>query len=108
MTKQEMQEDALNRAQCGKSMTNFMPIISGFEAKGIAGDDIKPRVNVFTFAAWRAKGRIVKKGEHGVKINTFVPMSKENKKADGTIEKKTFSRPRSTTVFHVSQTEELE
>jgi len=105
MTKQEMQQEALTRARLNTSTANYLPIFAGFEDKGVDPADIRPRENIFTFNAWRAQGRIVKKGEHGVKINTFVPMSRENKKADGTIEKKTFSRPRTTTVFHVSQTE---
>ncbi|MBM3835942.1 MAG: hypothetical protein FJ403_22295 [Verrucomicrobia bacterium] len=41
-------------------------------AKGIPEDQIKSRENVFTFKAWNAQGRKVKKGEHGVKIHTVI------------------------------------
>ena len=63
-----------------------------------------PRENVFTFDAWKALGRYVRKGEHGVKVVTFIECSKENKE---TREKESFRRPWTTTVFHVSQTEAI-
>lgn len=71
-------------------------------AKGIPESDIKPRENVFTFNAWKALGRHVRKGEHGVAVVTFIECTKEDKE---TGEKKAFRRPWATTVFHVSQTE---
>ena len=49
-------------------------------------------------------GGHVRKGEHGVKIVTFIECSKENKE---TGEKETFRRPWTTTVFHVSQTDAI-
>jgi hypothetical protein len=102
MTKTEMQQEALDRAQSGMALTNYPAIYAGFIAKGIAEADIVPRVNVFTFHAWKAKGRSVKKGEHGVKVITFVTCNGAEKD-DGTRE--TFRRPSTTTVFHISQTE---
>jgi hypothetical protein len=51
---------------------NYSAIFQGFMAKGIAETDIKPRENVFTFHAWKALGRSVKRGEHGVKVVTFI------------------------------------
>jgi hypothetical protein len=93
----------LHRAEDGESEFNYDAIYEGFTAMGIEEDDIIPRENIFTFKAWIAKGRIVKKGQHGVAVTTYIPMYKED--ADGT--EKTFRRPRTTTVFHISQTEEL-
>jgi hypothetical protein len=93
----EMQHQALTRAVTGQSLMNYTAIIEGFMAKGIPETEIKPRENVFGFNAWKALGRFVRKGEHGVRICTFVP--KEQK--DGTT--KTF--PHYTTVFHVKQTD---
>src|SRR5258708_37737286 len=72
MTKIEMQAEALDRATAGQTFTNYPAIYSGFQAKGIPEADIKPRENVFTFNAWKALGRSVKKGEHGVKVVTFI------------------------------------
>jgi len=69
-------------------------------------DDVKPRENVFTFNAWKALGRSVKKGEHGVKVVVFVEMSGEVRDpSTGETERKGFRAPRTTTVFHISQTE---
>jgi hypothetical protein len=104
-----MAEQALARAQGGQSWLNFQQIVEGFMAHGIAAEEIEPRVNVFTFWAWKAKGRKVRKGEHGVKILTFVPMQhseeREANNGETVTTVHTRSRPRTTTVFHVSQTE---
>jgi antirestriction protein ArdC len=47
-------------------------IFQGFAAKGIPEAEIKPRENVFTYQAWRALGRQVRRGEHSVKVVTFI------------------------------------
>src|ERR1700676_2086110 len=82
--------DALQRAISGQSLSNFPAIFRGFAAKGIPESEIKPRENVFTFDAWKALGRVVRRGEHGVKVTTFIECSKENKE---TGEKESFRRP---------------
>jgi hypothetical protein len=97
----ELRAEALTRAIAGQSFANYPAIIEGFIAKGIPATDILPRENVFTFNAWKAKGRQVRKGEHGVRVATMVEMTK----GEGD-ETESFRRPWVTTVFHVSQTEE--
>jgi hypothetical protein len=72
MTTQELQQEAFDRATTGQALTNYPAIFAGFTAKGIPEGEIKPRENVFTFHAWKALGRSVKRGEHGVKVVTFV------------------------------------
>jgi hypothetical protein len=99
------QVEALSRAVNGLSLGNYPAIFGGFMAKGIPEAEIKPRENVFTYQAWRALGRQVRRGEHGVKVVTFVEMAKEDKE---TGEKKPFRRPWTTTVFHISQTDAVE
>lgn len=96
MTVQEIREAALTRAVQGKSTMNYVPIFLGFMEKGIPQHEIVPRENVFTFHAWKAKGRCVKKGEHGVKVVTWIDLPEEERKVCKT-----------TTVFHVSQTEPM-
>jgi hypothetical protein len=66
MTKTAIEAGALDRARNGETMTNYPAIFAGFIEKGIPEYDIKPRENVFTFHAWKALGRSVKRGEHGV------------------------------------------
>ena len=39
--------------------------------------DILPRENVFTYHAWRALGRQVRRGEHGVKVTTWIPTERK-------------------------------
>jgi hypothetical protein len=98
--------ESLKRAVSGQSFTNFPAIFQGFAAKGIAESEIKPRENVFTFAAWKALGRVVRRGEHGVKVTTFIESkSKETDRDTG--EPKLIRRPWTTTVFHISQTKPL-
>lgn len=106
MTAQAIAHESLSRAVSGNSTANYHPIIEGFMSRGIAVDDIKPRENVFTYNAWRALGRQVRRGEHGVKATTFVPV-KGKKATTETPGKDGFKMPRTVTVFHVSQTDEI-
>jgi hypothetical protein len=105
MKSKEIQQQALDNAVGRKSTMNYDAIFEGFAEKGIDMDDILPRENVFTFDAWKALGRVVKKGEHGVKVVTFIPCTKTDK-ATGEITQ--YRRPKTTTVFHVSQTKPLD
>ena len=105
-SKEEVRQEALTRAVSGQSFSNFPAIFQGFAAKGIPESEIKPRENVFTFDAWKALGPVVRRGEHGVKVVTFI--ERQSKETDpDTGERKIFRRPWTTTVFHVSQTEPL-
>jgi hypothetical protein len=112
--KQQMQQEALDRAVCGQSLSNWPAIIHGFLAKGVPEADIRPRENVFTYHAWRALGRQVRRGEHGVKVTTYItPRPKADdaqadaeKPADGKRQAR-YSRPWTATVFHVSQTDPI-
>ena len=99
--KAEQAREALARATGNQSTMNYAAIFEGFAAMGIAEADITPRENVFTFNAWRAKGRFVRKGEHGVKCVTWV--TKTSTSETGEPEARRFCT--NTTVFHVSQTE---
>ena len=115
ITREQLQAEALNRAMHGQSTSNLCEIIKGFKAMGIAEPDIRPRENVFTFWAWKALGRQVRKGEHGVRVTTWVERRKRlqanhrdqrSDEADAAADANTrsrFSRP--VTVFHISQTE---
>lgn len=102
----EKRREALDRAENGSSERNYDAIFAGFAAKGI--NDIEPRENVFTYNAWLAKGRQVRKGEKGVKIESFIPVTAKDKDAPNDPEKeKRFMRQRITTVFHISQTDPI-
>ena len=98
--------ESLRRAVHGQSFSNFPAIFRGFAAKGIPESEIKPRENIFTFDAWKALGRVVRRGEHGVKIVTFIDTASKETDSD-TGERKVIRRPWTTTVFHVTQTEAL-
>jgi hypothetical protein len=100
----ELQQKALENAVTGESVANYQAIFDGFTEKGIAPADILPRVNVFTFNAWKALGRVVKKDEHGVRVVTVIPYMKKDPE---TGERKPATKPKATTVFHISQTQPL-
>lgn len=102
MEQSDIQQQALSNARNGQSASNYAAIFHGFIEKGISESDISPRENVFTFHAWKALGRQVKKGEHGVQVCTYVPMTKKDEA--GNVQS-IGRKPRMTTVFHVSQTE---
>ena len=102
----EPQSEALSRATNGASLLNYPAIIDGFVAKGLAESEIEPRVNVFTYNAWKAKGRQVLKGEHGVKVVTWIDCKSKDIDPD-TGEPKKYKQAKSATVFHVSQTGEI-
>src|SRR5262249_35628348 len=111
-SREEMQQEALSRAIGGQSLTNWPAILYGFIAKGIPEHEIKPRENVLTYRAWQALGRQVRRGEHGVKVVTFIPTeggsaeSTDATEGDAKPEKRRrgSSRPWTATVFHISQT----
>ena len=106
--REQMQQEALTRAVAGQTLSNWPAILAGFIAKGIPEQDIRPRENVFTYHAWRALGRQVRRGEHGVRVTTYIPL-REKESPEGTEEQtsrpRRTSRPWSATVFHVSQTD---
>lgn len=102
---QERNADSLHRAESGDSVKNDLAVIEGFAARGI---EATPRVDVFTYGAWRAKGRQVMKrpqgvdrGAWGVKICAFVRMTDRQTGEE-------FTRPKTVSVFHVSQTKPME
>jgi hypothetical protein len=98
----EIRTEALRRATDGQSLANYPAIILGFTAKGIPEADILPRINVLTFEAWKAVGRHVRKGEHGVRIVTVITTEKKDDQGNVTEAQR---RPWHTTVFHISQTD---
>ena len=95
----QQQSEALSRATNSLSILNYPAIYEGFAEKGIS--DVIPRENVFTYNAWRAKGRQVRKGEHGVKVVTWIT-SKDKETG------KESKYPKKTTVFHISQTDSIQ
>ena len=107
MTTDEMRLEALQRATEGDSVANYPAIYTGFAAMGIPESEIRPRENILTFHAWKAKGRSVKKGEHGVRVTTYVMVGEERDGA-GTVTKQGCRTAKTAVVFHISQTEPTE
>ena len=52
-SREQMQQEALDRAIGGQTMSNWPAFFAGFMAKGIPENEIRPRENVLTYHAWR-------------------------------------------------------
>lgn len=100
--------DALDRATASNSLANYPAIIAGFKDRGIPESEILPRINVLTFAAWKAKGRFVRKGERGVRIVAYRSYIRMVEQSDGTSKPQTFKTPCRSVVFHESQTDSID
>jgi N-terminal domain of anti-restriction factor ArdC len=100
-----IEQQALENAINGQSFANYDTIFEELGKRGIPADQILPRENIFTFNAWKAQGRVVKKGEHGVTILTFIPCTKKDKDTGKEI---VVTKAKKTNVFHISQTKPLE
>ena len=61
--------------------------------------------DIFTFRRWRAQGYVVRKGEHGTTITTWIPTSTRNK-TEGE-EQPTRRRPKRAVVFCRHQVEPI-
>ena len=96
--------EALDRARQGFSPANDAIVVGAFADRGIA--DVQPRENVLTYKAWRAAGRQVRRGQKGVRITTYAPVTEPDPQtgADRVVGR----RPVSAVVFHVSQTDSRE
>lgn len=116
LSRSQITAEALRNAVTRESTMNYEAIFEGFEAMGISMDDVQPRENVFTYNAWLALGRQVRKGERGVKVVTYIERkAKAGEGADAKPEGKaegegseSYRFPRTTTVFHISQTDSVQ
>lgn len=59
----------------GKSLMNMAILIDTAQTRGC---QCKPYVDWFTYKRWRAQGYQVQRGEHGVKLSTFVKGARED------------------------------
>ncbi|MEO5774701.1 MAG: ArdC family protein [Sphingomicrobium sp.] len=108
LSRSEVATKALRNAMTSESSMNYAAIYEGFEAMGIPAAVILPRQTVFSYNAWHALGRQVRKGEHGVKVVTWIEAKGkkaaacDDQASDGA---KPHKFPRTVTVFHLSQTD---
>jgi hypothetical protein len=104
MTSGDRYAEALRRASNPQSATNIAKVYNAAKAAGI--DSATPGIDVLTFAAWKAKGRCVMKGQKALCfVTTFFDRTVTDK-ASGT--QKTVKMAHEAAVFHVSQTQSLE
>lgn len=105
LTKLQRGEESLSRARGSIfGAKGDVQIEEGFLRRGIVAT---PRVDVFTYAAWFALGRQVRKGEHGEKGLTWIPVPPRARDLATNPNAKGGVRPKTYTVFHVSQTDPI-
>lgn len=95
----ESPEQALARIQSMGFSKNDGRVIMAFVDADVPPTDIEPRVNVLTFKAWKAKGRQVAKGAMSVRVTVWI-----KKDSKGTEDGKRKMFPKTTSLFHASQT----
>ena len=76
----------------GKSMASEVALAMAAQERGC---NCQAYRDWFTYRRWQAQGMQVQKGQHGVKLTTWISYETEDK--DGNV--KTHSRPKATTVF---------
>ncbi len=99
----ETPAQALERITSGFSK-NDIAVVFHFAGVGVDPDDIEPRENVLTFKAWKAKGRKVAKSAISQRITVWVPKSRKAGESDDSKDKSQSCFPKTTCVFHESQT----
>ena len=85
----------------GYSVANAAAVVHGLAARGC---HCEPYADVFTFARWRAQGRTVRKGQHGIRLPVIVHGESTDK---DTGETRTYSLRRASFVFCRCQTDTL-
>ena len=89
MTERMTATEAMTFEQ-GHSMTSGMILDAAAQSHGCV---CKPYQDWFTYKRWRAQGFQVQKGQHGVKLTTYIPIRDDNDKPTGK------TRPWRSTVF---------
>jgi hypothetical protein len=97
-------EAALARASNPQSMINMATVIEAAARRGLA--DARPGENVLTFNAWKARGRVVIKGEKA--LCSLPVIGSRDVRDPATGETETRKMAFKAAVFHVSQTKPLE
>jgi hypothetical protein len=95
--------DALNRAENPRNLINIQTVFEAASAKGIA--DAMPGENVLTFNAWKAKGRVVKKGEKALAMLPVFYSRDVRDPSSGDVQ--TQKHAGRAAVFHISQTKAM-
>jgi antirestriction protein ArdC len=100
--------EALGRAQSGSSEKN--EAIAEMWAMDCGYPNPVARVNLLTYGAWQALGRQVRKGEHGCKLETWIPIGDAPERGErdenGKLRRQAMRR-KLTTVFHEAQTDAI-
>jgi len=106
------EESLVNGSRCQPN-SNDMPVIMEFEGKGIPADQVNtfgPDQNVYTYNAWQAQDRQVRKGEKSVTCTVWIPVVVKGKPdaiREADRKDRTRSRMHNACLFHVSQTDQI-
>ena len=96
--------ESFERAITSQSIKNDAAVIEAFMMRGYAPEDIRPRVNVFTYEGWQYLGRQVRKGQKSIGVTVYIPSKKKDKKSG---EEKKSVYPSTAHLFHIDQTDPI-
>lgn len=102
-TTKETGAELLARIRSRRSQNDVAAIVA-FADRGLDPDDIRPRENVLTYRAWRAAGRQVAKSAIGVPVTVWIGREPQTDPETGETKATRGSYPKTTRLFHVSQT----
>lgn len=88
----------------GERVSSIVRVTQALAELARPGCTCEPYLDVFTFNRWRAQGRTVRRGEHGIKLPVIVSGQKTD---DRTGETETFRMRRTSAVFCRCQTDAL-
>ena len=100
MTQTMTAQDA-TRFEQGESVASTVVLALAAQANGCT---CQAYVDWFTYRRWKAQGFQVQKGQHGIKLTTYIPVYK----AEDGEKVKSGVRPKATTVFCRCQVKAIE
>lgn len=111
--RRERNENSLISASRTAPNSNDLPVIAEFGLRGIEAEDCHTfgwNQNVFTYNAWQAQDRQVRKGEKSVRCTVWIPVVVKGR-PESNIERlrKDHTRSRMSTacLFHITQTDQI-
>lgn len=111
--RQARNENSLANASRHAPNSNDIPVIMEFQTRGLSSDKVHtfgPEQNVYTYNAWQAKGRQVRKGERSVRCTVWIPVVVKGKPdaiRESDRKDRTRSRMHNACLFHISQTDPI-
>lgn len=106
ITAQRMTADEARTFQAGERISSIVRVTQALAERARPGCACEPYTDVFTFNRWRAQGRTVRRGEHGIVLPVVIEKSYIGKDELGDETERTSRILRRSYVFCRCQTDE--